>query len=412
MASQILFRNMSLLDPKWDEARGGYEVLVEGDTIKAVSNKPIKAGGARVVDCGKRTLMPGLIDSHVHVFLTEVNIRHLESIPLTLMTAKSAELMRGMINRGFTTVRDTGGADWGIKTAVDSGLIPGPRLFISGRAIGPTGGHSDSRRRTDYQQASCGCCNGMVYCMAVADGPDDVRKQVREQMRQGADQIKIMCSGGVASPYDPLDSLQFSEAEIAAATDEAKNFGRYVLAHAYTPEAITRAMNNGVRTIEHGNLIDEKSAKLIKSKGGYLIANLVTYFSMKERAAQFGMTAEMLAKNDIVIEGAVRSLEICKKAGVKVGYGTDLLGALQVDQSLEFIHRAKVLKPIEIIRQATTVGAEIVRMEGKLGTIAPGAYADLIVVDGNPVKNLKLFLDQGAHLPVIMKAGKFHKNKL
>jgi imidazolonepropionase-like amidohydrolase len=411
--SQLLFRNFSLLDPRWDEPRGGYEVLVEGEHIKEVSAKPIKARGAQVVDGGgKRTLMPGLIDSHVHVFLTEVNIGHLEAIPLTLMTAKSSQLMKGMIDRGFTTVRDTGGADWGIKTAVDSGLIPGPRLFISAKAIGPTGGHSDPRRRTDYQQASCGCCNGMVYVMAVANGADEVRKCVREQMRQGADQIKIMCSGGVASPYDPLDSLQFSEAEIAAATDEAKNFGRYVLAHAYTPEAITRAMNNGVRTIEHGNLIDEKSAKLIKSKGGYMIANLVTYFSMKERAAQFGMTPEMLAKNDIVLEGALRSLEICKKAGVKVGYGTDLLGALQVDQSLEFIHRAKVLKPIEIIRQATTVGAEIVRMEGKLGVVAPGAYADLIAIDGNPLKKLELFLDQGKHLPMIMKAGKFHKNRL
>jgi imidazolonepropionase-like amidohydrolase len=411
--SQILFKNFSLLDPRWDEARGGYEVLVEGEHIKEVSAKPIKARNAQVVNGGgKRTLMPGLIDCHVHVFLTEVNIRHLESVPLTLLTAKSAELMRGMIDRGFTTVRDTGGADWGIKTAVESGLIPGPRLFISARAIGPTGGHSDSRRRTDVLGAPCGCCNAMVYCMAIADGPDEVRKLVREQMRQGADQVKIMCSGGVASPYDPLDSLQFSEAEIAAATDEAKNFGRYVLAHAYTPEAITRAVNNGVRTIEHGNLIDEKSARLLKSKGGYMIANLVTYFSMKERAAQFGMTADMLAKNDIVLDGALRSLEICKKAGVKVGYGTDLLGALQVDQSLEFIHRAKVLKPIEIIRQATTIGAEILRMEGKLGVVAPGAYADLIAIDGNPLKKLELFLDQGKHLPMIMKAGKFHKNAL
>lgn len=410
--SQILFRNFSLLDPRWDEARGGYEVLVDGGIIKEVSDKPIAAPEARVVDGGKRTLMPGLIDCHVHVFLTEVNIRNLESIPLTLLTAKSAELMRGMIGRGFTTVRDTGGADWGIKTAVESGLIPGPRLFISAKAIGPTGGHSDSRRRTDYQPASCGCCNGMVYVMAVADGADGVRKCVREQMRQGADQIKIMCSGGVASPYDPLDSLQFSEAEIAAATDEARNFGRYVLAHAYTPEAITRAMNNGVRTIEHGNLIDDKSARLIQSKGGYMIANLVTYFSMKERAAQFGMTADMLAKNDIVLEGALRSLEICKAAGVKVGYGTDLLGALQVDQSLEFIHRAKVLRPIEIIRQATLVGAEIVQQEGKLGVVEPGAHADLIAVDGDPLANLELFLGEGRHLPMIMKAGKFHKNAL
>ena len=315
---QILFRNLNLLDPRWNEARGGYEVLVEGDLIKEVSSKPIKAAKAKVVDCGKRTLMPGLIDCHVHVFLVEVNFRLLESMPLTLLTARSADLMKGMIDRGFTTVRDTGGADWGIKTAVDSGLIPGPRLFISGRAIGPTGGHSDSRRRTDIAGAPCGCCNAMVYSLAIADGPDAVRKAVREQMRQGADQVKIMCSGGVASPYDPLDSLQFSEAEIAAATDEAKNFGRYVLAHAYSPEAITRAVNNGVRTIEHGNLIDAKSAKLLKSKGGYMVANLVTYFVMKEKAAQFGMTADMLEKNDIVLDGALalaRNLQGCRREG-------------------------------------------------------------------------------------------------
>ena len=409
--SQYLFSNLNLLDPRWEEARGGYEVLVEGELIKEVSAKPIKAAKARVIDCGKRTLMPGLIDCHVHVFLSEVNIRNLESVPLTLMTARAADLMKGMIDRGFTTVRDTGGADWGIKTAVETGLIPGPRLFISGRAIGPTGGHSDSRRRTDIG-APCGCCNAMVYCMAIADGPDGVRQAVREQMRQGADQVKIMCSGGVASPYDPLDSLQFSEAEIAAATDEAKNFGRYVLAHAYTPEAITRAVTNGVRTIEHGNLINAKSAGLLASKGGYMIANLVTYFVMKEKAASFGMTADMLAKNDIVLDGALRSLEICKKAGVKVGYGSDLLGPLQVEQSREFLFRAEVLKPLEIIRQATVVGAEILRQEGKLGIVEPGALADLIVVDGNPLKKLELFLDQGAHLPVIMKAGKFHKNAL
>ena len=407
----ILFRNLKLLDPRWTAARGGYEVLVEGSTIKEVSDKAIKATSARVVDCGGGTLMPGLIDCHVHVFLSEVNIRNLESVPLTLLTARAADLMKAMIDRGFTTVRDTGGADWGIKTAVESGLIPGPRLFISGRAIGPTGGHSDSRRRTDTG-ASCGCCNAMVYAMAIADGADEVRKTVREQMRQGADQIKIMCSGGVASPYDPLDSLQYSPAEIAAATDEAKNFGRYVLAHAYTPEAITRAVSNGVRTIEHGNLIDAKSAKLLASKGGFMIANLVTYFVMKERAAQFGMTKDMLDKNDLVMDGAMRSLEICKRAGVEVGYGSDLLGQLQVEQSREFIYRAEVLKPLEIIRQATLVGAKILRHEGKLGIVEPGAFADLIVVDGDPLKKLELFLDQGAHLPVIMKGGQFHKNTL
>ncbi|HJW75777.1 MAG TPA: amidohydrolase family protein [Thermoleophilia bacterium] len=409
--TQLLFRNLELLDPRWDAPRGGHEVLVEGETIREVSPRPIKAPKASVVDCGRKTLMPGLIDSHVHVFLSEVYIRRLEEIPLTLMTARSVRIVRGMLERGFTTVRDTGGADWGIKTAVDSGLIPGPRLFIAGRAIGPTGGHSDSRRRTDTG-LGCKCCNAMAFCMEIADGADAVRKAAREQIRLGADAIKLMVSGGVASPYDPLDSKQYSLAEIAAAVEEAEAFGKYAQAHAYTPEAIQRAVGQGVRTIEHGNLIDEKSAKLMKQKGAYMIANLVAYYAMKERAKEFGMTADMLAKNDMVIDGGLKSLEICKRNGVKVGYGSDLLGELMIDQSREFLLRGEVLTPIEIVRQATLVGAEIVRMEGKLGVIEPGAFADLLVVDGNPLKNLGLFQEQGKHLSAIMKGGTFHKNRL
>jgi imidazolonepropionase-like amidohydrolase len=409
--TQLLFKNLELLDPRWDAPRGGYQVLVEGETIREVSAKPIKAPKASVVDCGGKVLMPGLIDSHVHVFLSEVYLRRLEEIPLTLMTARSAVLVRGMIDRGFTTVRDTGGADWGIKIALETGLIPGPRLFIAGRAIGPTSGHSDARRRTDAG-LGCKCCNAMTFCMEIADGADNVRKAAREQIRQGADQIKIMVSGGVASPYDPLDSKQYSIAEICAAVEEAAAFGKYTQAHAYTPEAIQRAVGNGVRTIEHGNLIDEKSAKLMAQKGAYMVANLIAYYAMKERAGEFGMTPEMLAKNELVIDGGLKSLEICKRAGVKVGFGSDLLGQLQIEQSREFLLRSEVLKPIEIIRQATLVGAEIVRMEGKLGVVEPGAFADLIVVDGNPVKNLGLFQEQGKHLSAIMKGGKFHKNRL
>ena len=319
--------------------------------------------------------------------------------------------MRSMIDRGFTTVRDTGGADWGIKAAVEGGLLQGPRLFISGRAIGPTGGHSDSRRRTDGG-APCGCCNAMVFTMALADGPDDVRRSAREQIRQGADQVKIMMSGGVASPYDPLDSLQYSPGEVAAAVEEAQAFGRYVCAHAYTPEAITRAMQGGVRTIEHGNLIDEPAARLMAEKGAFLVANLVTYHAMKERAAQLGMSADMLAKNDVVLEAGYRSLEICKRAGVPVAYGSDLLGPLQEEQSREFLIRGEVMKPIEVIRSATTVAARVLRREGTLGVIAPGALADLLVVDGNPLLDLGVFQKQGAHLVAIMKGGAFHKNLL
>jgi imidazolonepropionase-like amidohydrolase len=407
----ILFRNLNLLDPRWTEPRGGYEVLVEGGRIKEVSDKAIKSATAQKIDCGKRVLMPGLIDCHVHVYLSEVYIRMLENIPVSLLAARAAPLMLGMLNRGFTTVRDTGGADWGIKEAVEKGHLPGPRLFICGRAIGPTGGHSDGRRRTDFFQ-TCRCCNGLKFTMAIADGVDNVRASVREELRQGADAIKIMVSGGVASPYDPLDSRQFSLGEIAAAVEEAQAFNRYVLAHAYTPEAITRAVSQGVRTIEHGNLIDAPAAKLLAKNKGYMIANLVAYVVMKERAAQFGMTADMLAKNDMVLDGGMRSLEICKKAGVKVGYGSDLLGQLQNEQSREFLLRSEVMTPIEILRSATTVAAEIIRMEGKLGIVEPGAYADLLVVDGNPLKDFGLFQEQGKHLSVIMKEGRFHKNRL
>jgi imidazolonepropionase-like amidohydrolase len=405
------FKNFEMLDPEIGELRGGHELVVEGDTIREVSEKPIRLAKADVIDCGGRTLMPGLIDSHVHVVLSEVALRNLESVPLTLMTARAAGLMRGMLDRGFTSVRDTGGADWGLKEATDKGLLPGPRLFIAGRAIGPTGGHSDGRRRTDLG-ARCQCCNALSFSMGIADGVSEVRRAVREEMRQGCDQVKIMMSGGVASPYDPLDSLQFSVGEVEAAVEEAHAFGRYVCAHAYTPEAITRAAHAGVRTIEHGNLIDDASAKLMADKGMFLVANLVTYFEMKKRAAEYGMSSDMLAKNDLVIEGALKSLEICKRHGIPVAYGTDLLGQLQVAQSDEFTLRAEVLSPAEIIRSATTIGAQVVRMEDKLGCLKPGAFADLLVVDGNPLLDLKLLQEQGQHLSVIMKGGRFHKNRL
>ena len=409
--SQLLFRNFQLLEPEVGALQGGHELLVEGDIVREVSGKPIKAEKADVVDCGGRTLMPGLIDSHVHVTLSEVNIRYLESIPLTLMTARAARLMLGMINRGFTTVRDTGGADWGLKTAVEQGDIPGPRLFIAGAAIGPTGGHSDPRRRTDFGMR-CHCCDAMRFGMRQSDGVSEVLKVTREQMRQGVDHIKIMMSGGVASPYDPLDSLQFSPQEVAAAVQEANAFGRYVCAHAYTPEAITRAAHGGVRVIEHGNLINDATAKLMAEKGMFMVANLVAYYAMKERAAEYGMSGDMLAKNDLVIDGGLRSLEVCKRAGVPVGYGTDLLGALQVEESREFLIRSEVLSPLEIIRSATTIGAQIIRQEGKLGTLKAGAFADLLLIDGDPLKNLGLFQEQGKHLAAIMKGGKFHKNVL
>lgn len=410
--SQYLLTGFNLLEPTFGEVRGGYALLVEGDTIRELSDKPIKAPkDATVIDCGGRTLMPGLIDAHVHAIHSEVNIRFLEAMPLTLLAARASTRLRCMLDRGFTTVRDTGGCDWGIKTAVEQGHIVGPRIFIAGNSIGPTGGHADSRRRTD-RGGDCICCNGLQFKSSNADGVDEVRKAAREQMRQGADHVKIMMSGGVASPYDPLDSLQFSDGEVAAAVEEAGAFGRYVCAHAYSADSIKRAARLGVRTIEHGNLIDDEAARQMAGKGMYLVANLVAYSAMKDRAKQFGMTAESLEKNDIVLEGGLKSLEICKRNGVKVAYGSDLLGELHWDQSREFVIRREVVSPIEIIRSATTIGAEVVRQVGKIGTLQPGAFADLIVVDGDPLKDLALLGEQGRHLALIMKGGKIHKNRL
>jgi imidazolonepropionase-like amidohydrolase len=403
-------RNVTLFDPE-DGLRRPGELLLEGEVIREVSERPIKSAASTVIDGGGRTLMPGLIDCHVHVTLSEVVIRNMEHVPLTLMTARAADLMRRMLDRGFTSVRDTGGADWGLREGTEKGLIPGPRLFIAGKAIGPTGGHSDGRRRTD-PGTRCHCCNAMVFSMGVADGVTEVRRAVREEMRQGCDQVKIMMSGGVASPYDPLDSLQFSMDEVRAAVEEAHAFGRYVCAHAYTPEAITRAAHAGVRTIEHGNLIDDAAAKLMAEKGMFLVANLVTYFEMKARAHEYGMNADMLAKNDLVIDGALKSLEICARHGVPVAYGSDLLGQLQVAQSEEFLLRARVVSPLETIRSATTIAAKLLRQEGKLGCLRPGAFADLLLVDGDPLADLTVLTGQGARLAGIMKGGRWHKAAL
>ena len=409
--SVILLRNARLLDPTAADLAGGMSVLVEGDRIREVSSRPIAAGKATVIDCGGRTLMPGLIDCHAHVFLSEVSLRYLESMPLTLMTARGAALMRAMLDRGFTTVRDTGGADWGIREAVALGHLPGPRLFIAGRAIGQTGGHSDSRRRTD-SGASCGCANAMAFVKAIADGVSEIRKVVREQLRQGADHIKLMVSGGVASPYDPLDSLQYTRDEIRAAVEEAAAFKKYVCAHAYPAEAIARAVECGVRVIEHGNLIDAPTATLLAYRDAFLVPTLVAYDAINRHGARWGMGAENLEKNTLVLEAGRRSLQIAKDAGVRMAYGSDLLGQLQPDQSREFLLRAEVLSPREIIHSATIVGAELLGRAGELGVVAPGALADILVVDGNPLEDLGLFQDQGARLSVIMSGGRLYKNRL
>jgi imidazolonepropionase-like amidohydrolase len=406
-----LFHGGRFLDPRLDDLRDGIELLVEDGLVKDVSDRSIQATSAQRIDLHGRTLMPGLIDAHVHIALTEVNLQLLADVPLTLLSAKGSVAMRAMLMRGFTTLRDTGGADWGMKAAVEQGLFVGPRLFISGMPISQTGGHADHRKRTETQMF-CACCNGLAYTARVADGVPDVIKAVREELRKGADQIKIMVSGGVASQLDPLESLQYRMDEIEAAVEEAERWGTYVCAHAYSARAIERAVRGGVRTIEHGNLVDESTAQVMAEKGAYLVPTLVAYDSLKRRGAEYGLTSYSLEKNEIVLDAGVRSLELCRAAGVKIGFGSDLLGQLQNDHCNEFMIRSQVMTSQEIIRSATLVNAEIVRRERLLGELVPGAHADLLVVDGNPYADLSIFLGAGARLPAIMVGGRFVKNEL
>jgi imidazolonepropionase-like amidohydrolase len=407
----FLFTGGRFLDPRRDDLAEGIELLVEDGIVKEVSDRPIRSAAATRVAIGNRTLMPGLIDCHIHIVLTEVNLRLLDDVPLTLLAAKGSVAMHAMLMRGFTTLRDTGGADWGMKAAVEQGLFEGPRLYIAGQPLSQTGGHADHRRRTQAG-FGCACCNGLNWTSRVADGVPDVIKAVRDELRKGADHIKLMVSGGVASQADPLESLQYRTDEIEAAVEEATRWGSYVCAHAYSARAIARAVTAGVRCIEHGNLVDVPTAKLMADRGAYVVPTLVAYDSLKKRGPQFGLSEYSLEKNDRVLEAGVRSLEIFRSAGVKIGFGSDLLGQLQTDHCTEFTIRAEAMRPQDIIRSATLVNAEIVCAEGELGELVPGAHADLLVVDGDPYRDIGVFRSDGATLSAIMSRGRFVKNAL
>jgi imidazolonepropionase-like amidohydrolase len=406
-----VFRNAAILDGEAPRRREGHEVLVEDGSIREVSAKPIAAANAQAIDLKGRTLMPGLIDCHVHVAAFMADLGANAKVPSSLAAFRSAPILKGMLERGFTTVRDAGGADHALALATEQGAVPGPRIFPSGKALSQTGGHADFRGRFDDSE-TCACCRNLGMLGRLVDGVDAVRKAVREEIKAGATQIKIMASGGVASPTDPIGYTQYSAEEIRAICDEAESAETYVMAHAYTGRAIKRAVELGVRTIEHGNLIDDAAAQAAAARGAFVVPTLVTYTALKEEGAKLGFPAASVAKIDDVRGAGLKALEICKRNGVRMGFGTDLLGEMHYRQSEEFTIRARVLSPFEIIQSATKVAAEILRQSGKLGVVAPGAHADLIAVDGDPLKDLDRLGHQGRHIDLIMKAGAIVKNKL
>jgi imidazolonepropionase-like amidohydrolase len=407
--SSIVFANGAVLDGTSKVRREDHHVLVEGDRIKEVSDRPIKSAAAETIDLAGRTLMPGLIDAHVHAIAVDAALARLAEQPLTLVSLQAGKVLEGMLARGFTTVRDAGGADGGLAEAITQGLVRGPRLFPSGQALSQTGGHGDLRPRT-RSVVSCACCEYGAGLARIADGVDECRRAARDELRKGATQIKIMASGGVASPYDPIWNLQYSDEEMRAIVEEARAWHTYVLAHAYTPEAIRRAIDNGVRSIEHANLIDPPTAARVAAADGFVVPTLITYDALHRFGRDLGIAEASLAKLADVREAGLRSLEILQQAGVKIGYGTDLLGPMHQHQSREFVIRAEAMAPWEVIRSATIVNAELLNRSGELGVVAAGACADLIVVDGDPLADISLLEGQGQHLSVIMKDGLLHKH--
>jgi imidazolonepropionase-like amidohydrolase len=408
---QVLFRSCNLLDVAAGEIRPGHCVLVEGDRIAEVSDREIRAPEALRVEAGGRTLMPGLIDAHVHATITTLDLAAMERRPLMLVAQEARRVLEGMLARGFTSVRDAGGADWGLAEAVERGLVRGPRLFFSGRVLSQTGGHGDFRPRQDAVEL-CACRVHTSAFSHVADGVPAVRRAAREELRRGASQLKIMASGGVASPSDPIWNLQYSPEEMRAIVEEAAGWRTYAMAHAYTPEAIARALDAGVRTIEHGNLIDAPTARRAAAAGAFLVPTLVTYFALDEMGRRLGFPEVSQRKVADVLAAGLASLEVARDAGLRMGFGTDLLGELHEQQSRELEIRARVLPPAEVLRSATLVNAEILNRAGELGIVAPGAKADLLVVDGDPLRDLSRLGEQGKHLDVVMKGGVLFVNRL
>ncbi|HZC15130.1 MAG TPA: amidohydrolase family protein [Caulobacteraceae bacterium] len=413
--TQILFRDAKVFDGWSAELIDGADVLVEGGTIREVSTKPLAVRGeVETIDCGGRVLMPGLIDAHVHVYAANVNLMKVVRWPGTYLAHFAARFLEASLDRGFTTLRDMGGGDVGLAGALRDGLVTGPRLVYGGRVISQTGGHGDLRpgdsELDDF--AGCGCACRADSIAVVADGVDAVRKAVREELRRGASHIKIMGSGGVASPTDPLDRCQYSEEEIRAAVEEAERMGKYVAAHCHPAEAVRRCVELGVRSIEHATLVDDDTAALMAAKGAFAVPTMATIFALLDRGAALGLPPASLEKLKTVGDHALESLDILHRAGARMGFGTDLLGELHTRQTSEFELRARILPPIEILRSACAVNAELMGESGRLGVIAEGAAADLLVVDGDPLKDIELLAGQGEALRVIMSQGRLHRREI
>ncbi len=410
--SLYVFTNAFLIDCTGADPVEGAAIVVEDDRIKDVlPNGSVGAlpGPVTTIDCKGATVMAGLTDAHVHICAVDGNITDQHRyLPPSLLAARALRRAEECLMQGFTTVRDAGGADYGFREAINEGVYPGPRMLVSGHYISQTGGHGDKRRRAEWIEP-IDCCIGMVG--SIADGEAEVRKAVREQLRRDVDQIKIMASGGAMSPSDELDTTQYTIAEMRAAVEEARAVGKYVLAHAYSDSAVRNAVTAGVRSIEHGNLIREAAAKAIKDADAILVPTMITYEMIYREGKRYGIGDHQIQKINLAREQSVQGLTYAYKAGCKIGSGSDLLGDMMAQRAVEFELKAQVMTPMEVLLSATKVNAELFRMSDRVGSVEPGKYADLLVVTGNPLKNLRVF-QQPENPRVIMKGGRIYKQTM
>ena len=417
--SEVLFRDVRVFDGKSAALSARTDVLIRSNTIAAVGAGAVAASPATtIIDGGGRTLMPGLIDAHVHLMFATIPQVALLTADIGFVNIAAGKAAQDMLMRGFTSVRDAGGPTFGLKRAIDAGLVPGPRIWPSGAFISQTGGHGDFRlpnelpsRPGDFSYAE------RVGAAAIADDPDTVRQRAREQLALGASQIKLMAGGGVASSYDPLDVTQYTVAELRAAVEAAENWGTYVTVHAYTPRAVRQAIEAGVRCIDHGQLLDEATAKLMAEKG--------VWWSLQpfvdDRPSPYPEGSANRRKQLEMYTGTDTAYALAKKHGIKTAWGTDTLFDAQAasTQGAQLAKMVRWYTPAEVLRMATSGNAELLALsglrspyEGRLGVVAPGALADLLLVDGDPIADINLIADPARNFVVIMKDGRIHKNAL
>jgi len=402
MSEATLFTHANVLDVVAGDYLPGRNVLVRDGRIAEISEASIKDGEARTIDLRGRTLMPGLCDAHVHCTAFTANFPKLKVTSPFYVAMRAAESLAAMLSRGFTTVRDAGGADWGLARAVEEGRIDGPNLLFCGHALSQTGGHGDMRGPGEEGLHQCFCCAGLGH---ICDGVSSVLQAAREEIRRGATHLKIMASGGVSSPTDRISSTQFTEDELRAIVGEAEAAQIPVMAHAYTARAVNRAIRCGVDSVEHGNLIDEESVKLFHEHGATLVPTLSIYRALTEEGEAAGMARNLVAKTHEVLDAGMTALELAYKSGVHMAYGTDLLGVMQRRQLEEFKIRSEVVPLADLIRQATVNPAKLFRMAENIGQVKVGFDADLIVVDGDPLRSIDVLCTPEKHLRLVMKGG-------